>query len=36
MPLRFGGTRLPGGVIIGAHYAGWVLVSALLWFLVGV
>jgi len=36
MPLQFGQTQLPGGVIIGAHYAGWVLVSALILYLVGI
>ena len=36
MPVQFGEAQLPGGVIIGAHYAGWVLVSALILFLAGV
>ena len=34
MPLRLGDTRVPGGIIVGAHYAVWVLVSALIWYLV--
>ena len=34
MPLRLGDARLPGGIIVGAHYAVWVLVSALIWYLV--
>ena len=36
MPLQFGDTQVPGCVIIGAHYAGWIVVSALLLFLAGV
>ncbi len=36
MPLRFGETEVPGGVIIGAHYAGWAVVSALILFMAGV
>ncbi len=36
MPVQLGEARLPGGVIIGAHYAGWALVSALVLFLAGV
>ncbi len=35
MPLELGGQRVPGGVIIGAHYAGWVVVSATLLILAG-
>jgi fumarate reductase subunit C len=35
MPVQIGEARLPGGVIIGAHYAGWALVSALVFYLVG-
>lgn len=27
MPLRVGDQRVPGGAIIGAHYAGWFVVS---------
>ncbi len=33
MPVQIGATRLPGGIIIGAHYAGWAVVSALILFL---
>jgi fumarate reductase subunit C len=33
--VQIGETRLPGGVIIGAHYAGWAVVSALVLFLAG-
>lgn len=36
MPVRFGETRLPGAVVIGAHYAGWAVISALILFFVGV
>jgi len=36
MPIQFGETHLPGGIIIGVHYAGWIVVSALILFLVGV
>ena len=35
MPVQIGAAWLPGGVIIGAHYAGWAVVSAVVWFLVG-
>jgi len=35
MPMQIGETRLPGNVIIGAHYAGWAVVSALILFLAG-
>ena len=35
MPVQLGEARLPGGVIIGAHYAGWALVSGLILFLAG-
>jgi fumarate reductase subunit C len=35
MPVQIGEARLPGSVIIGAHYAGWAVVSALVLFLVG-
>jgi len=35
MPMQLGEVQVPGGVIIGAHYAGWAMVSALLLFLVG-
>jgi fumarate reductase subunit C len=33
MPLRMGDRRVPGGAIIGAHYAGWLAVSAVVLFL---
>ena len=36
MPIQLGETQLPGGIIIGAHYAGWVVVSVVILFLVGV
>ncbi len=36
MPVQLGEASLPGGVIIGAHYAGWALVSALVLLLAGV
>ena len=35
MPLELGGRRIPGGVIIGAHYAGWAVVSMVLLVLAG-
>jgi fumarate reductase subunit C len=35
MPVQIGETRLPGSVIIGAHYAGWAVVSVLVLILVG-
>ena len=35
MPLRIGERRVPGGAIIGAHYAGWLAVSAVILMLVG-
>ena len=35
MPVQLGEARLPGGVIIGAHYAGWAVISALVLYLVG-
>ncbi len=35
MPVQLGQARLPGGVIIGAHYTGWALVSALVLLLAG-
>ncbi len=35
MPLRVGGWRVPGGAIVGAHYAGWLAVSAVVLFLAG-
>jgi len=36
MPVQLGETQLPGGLIIGAHYAGWIAVSVVILFLVGV
>jgi len=36
MPVQLGETALPGVVIIGAHYAGWALFSALVWLVAGV
>ena len=33
MPVQLGEARLPGGAIIGVHYVGWALVSALILFL---
>lgn len=36
MPVQIGEARLPGSVIIGAHYAGWAVVSALVFYLAGV
>jgi len=36
MPVQVGETQLPGIFIIGAHYAGWVVVSAVALYLVGV
>ncbi len=35
MPLMFGGKRVPGAIIIAAHWFGLVVVSAALWLLVG-
>lgn len=35
MPLMFGGKRVPGVIIIAAHWLGFVLVSAVLWIVVG-
>jgi fumarate reductase subunit C len=35
MLLQIGERRLPGGAIIGAHYAGWLVVSAVVLFLAG-
>jgi succinate dehydrogenase subunit C len=34
MPLMFGGKRVPGAIIIAAHWLGFVVVSAALWLLV--
>jgi succinate dehydrogenase subunit C len=36
MPLQIGQTLVPGAVIVGAHYFGWFVVSALILFFVGV
>jgi len=36
MPLQFGDTQVPGSIIIGAHYAGWIVISAALLLLAGV
>jgi len=35
MPLMFGGKRVPGAVIVAAHWFGFLVVSAALWLLVG-
>jgi fumarate reductase subunit C len=35
MPLMFGGKRVPGAIIIAAHWLGFLVVSAALWLLVG-
>ena len=35
MPVRIGDARIPGSVIIAAHYAGWAVVSALILYLAG-
>jgi fumarate reductase subunit C len=35
MPLEVAGRRLPGAVIVGAHYAGWAVVSAALLMVAG-
>ncbi|MGF1612677.1 MAG: fumarate reductase subunit C [Gammaproteobacteria bacterium] len=36
MPIQIGEEFLPGGVIVGVHYAGWVVVSLVILFLAGV
>ncbi len=36
MPVQRGEEFVPGGVIVGAHYAGWVVVSLIVLFLAGV
>ncbi len=36
MPLQIGDNQVPGSFIIAAHYAGWAIVSALIFFLAGV
>jgi len=35
MPLTFGGKRVPGAVIVAAHWIGFLVVSAAMWLLVG-
>jgi len=35
MPLAFGGKRVPGAIIVAAHWLGFIVVSAALWLLVG-
>lgn len=35
MPLMFGGKRVPGAIIVAAHWLGFVIVSTALWLLVG-
>lgn len=35
MSLMYGGKRLPGAIIVAAHWAGFVVVSAASWLLVG-
>jgi fumarate reductase subunit C len=36
MPLHLGDRPVPGGAIVGAHYAGWAVVSAVVLLLTGV
>lgn len=36
MPIQLGETRVPGSIIIGAHYLVWIVVSLLILLLVGV
>lgn len=36
MPMQMGEEKLPGGVIVGAHYAGWAVISFVVLFLAGV
>jgi len=36
MPVQIGEGFLPGGIIVGAHYAGWLLVSIAVMLLAGV
>lgn len=36
MPIQLGETRVPGSIIIGAHYLVWIIVSVLTLLLVGV
>jgi fumarate reductase subunit C len=35
MPLMFGGKRVPGAIIVAAHWLGFIVISAALWLLVG-
>ncbi len=35
MPLMIGGKRIPGAIIVGAHWVGFAIVSVALWLLVG-
>lgn len=35
MPLMLGGKRIPGAIIVAAHWLGFVVVSGALWLLVG-
>jgi len=35
MPLVIGGKRVPGAIIVGAHWAGFAVVSVALWLLAG-
>jgi fumarate reductase subunit C len=36
MPIMMGEDFLPGGIIVGVHYAGWAVVTVLVLFLAGV
>ena len=36
MPLQIGEAQVPGGVIIGAHYAAWAVLSVLVFYWAGV
>jgi fumarate reductase subunit C len=36
MPIQRGEEFLPGGIIVGAHYGGWVVISLVVLFLAGV
>nr|VFJ98963.1 MAG: fumarate reductase subunit C [Candidatus Kentron sp. LFY]VFK20125.1 MAG: fumarate reductase subunit C [Candidatus Kentron sp. LFY] len=36
MPIQMGEDFLPGGIIVGAHYAGWAVVTVVVLFLAGV
>jgi fumarate reductase subunit C len=35
MPLTFGGKRVPGAIIVAAHWLGFIIISAAMWLLVG-